>query len=526
MIASAYTLSVIAMVFLPVILGILLRRRYSVFWILFIVGGSTFIGAQIIHLPLNEYLVDLGILAQNPGDSEIPLWQSALILGLTAGLCEELARAIGYAVVKRARRFEDGVMIGLGHGGVEAMIFGGVLTAATISSLLSLQGVNLADLNLSSAQLETITLQLELFWRSPLYAIAPLIERIFAIGAQVLFSVIVLQAFIRKNLLYVLGAILLHALADALAVYLSISNGQVWVTWAAFIVLLIPGWVWMVRIWRKRDQEIAASKENIPHPGPVRREFASFLVSLRKELLFLWRSWRVLILCAVLLAFSIMSPLLVKFTPQMLSSIEEAEMFADLIPEMTISDAISQHIEAITQFGFIIVILIGMGVVAAEKEKGTAAMILSKPLSRAGFLNSKFVAQALIYFLAFILVVAGGYYYTTLLFGDLQIWSFVSLNLLLFLWILVFVAVTLLGSTLGNSTGAAAGFSLAGAVFLLLLGTIPRYGALLPSGLLAWAGQIGSQLEQSANWGAVTMSLVIIILCLIAALGVFERQEL
>lgn len=201
-------------------------------------------------------------------------------------------------------------------------------------------------------------------------------------------------------------------------------------------------------------------------------------------------------------------------------------MFAELIPEMTITDSMNQHIETITQFGFILVIVLGMGAVAGEKERGTAAMILSKPLSRAAFLNSKYTAQSLLYILAFGLTTAVGYYYTTILFESHDFGIFLSLNLLLLLWILVFAGVTLLGSTLGNSTGAAAGFSLAGAILLFLSGSISRIGALLPGGLLSWAGQISSQTETAGNWGAVAMSVVIILICLIAALGVFERQEL
>jgi ABC-2 type transport system permease protein len=526
MITTVYALSVLAMVILPVILAVLFRQRYRVYWILFIVGCVTFLGAQAVHLPLNELLVNLGILADNPQESEIPVWQSALILGLTAGLCEELARTIGYAVVKWARRFEDGVMLGLGHGGIEAMIFGGVLTAATVSSLLSLQGVDLESLSLTAAQLEAVTTQMERFGSSPIFAFAPLMERTFAIGAHVLFSLMVLQAFIRKKPLFILLAIALHALVDAVAVYVAISTELIWATWAAFLIILIPGWIWLARLWQERNKEISELNEDLPHSGPITREIGLFLVSLRKEFLFLWRTWRVLILCAVLLAFSIMSPLMVKFTPQMLSAIEGAEMFADLIPEMTIADAIAQHIETISQFGFIIVILMGMGIVAVEKEMGTAAMVLSKPLSRGGFLNSKFAAQVVLYFLAFTLALAGGYYYTTILFGHIDFMLYVGINLLLLIWVLVFVAVTLLGSTLGNSSASAAGFALGGSILFLIAGTIPRYGPLLPGGLLAWAGQIGAQVDVAPNWGAVTMSFVIILLCLIAALGVFERQEL
>jgi ABC-2 type transport system permease protein len=243
-------------------------------------------------------------------------------------------------------------------------------------------------------------------------------------------------------------------------------------------------------------------------------------------MLYQWRTWRVVIVCAVMFVFAIMSPLLTKFTPQLLSSLEGAEMFADLIPDMTVIDSLNQHIETMTQFGFILVILIGMGAVAGEKESGTAGIVLSKPLSRGAFISSKYFSQALLYLLAFIIAAAAGYYYTITLFGALEIGVFLGINALLLLWILVFAAITLLGSTLGSSTGAAAGFSLGGAILLLLTGSIPRVGGLFPSGLLAWASQIGTQSETAHNWGAVTLGLVIIIICLVSALGVFERQEL
>ena len=113
MIASAYTLSIIGMVLLPIILAILLRRHYRVYWILFVVGTLTFLLSQAIHLPLNEWLTSIGVLPDNPQLNGSPLWRSALILGLTAGLCDELIRASGYLVVKWARRFEDGVMLGM-----------------------------------------------------------------------------------------------------------------------------------------------------------------------------------------------------------------------------------------------------------------------------------------------------------------------------------------------------------------------------------------------------------------------------
>ena len=526
MLALAYSISILFMLLLPIILAVLLRRRYRVYWMLFVVGTITFLGSQVVHLPLNSWLSSIGILPESPQMDGAPLWRTALLLGLSAGLCEELARAIGYAVVKWARRFEDGIMLGLGHAGIEAMIFGGVLTAATISSLLSLQGVDLETMNMTAAQMEAISLQSAQFSTSPLYAFAPLFERILAISAQVTLSIIVLQAFTRKKPIFILVAILYHALIDAAAVYAAVSTNQVWIAWLAFAVVLVPGWIWLLRQWRARNQGLVERGENPPAHIPPRTALGLFLTSTRKEMLYQWRTWRVVIVCAVMFVFAIMSPLLTKFTPQLLGSLEGAEMFADLNPEMTVVDSLNQHIETMTQFGFILVILVGMGAVAGEKERGTAGMVLSKPLSRGAFITSKYFSQALLYLFAFLLAVAGGYYYNIALFGELDAGVFLGINGLLLLWILIFAAVTLLGSTLGNSTGAAAGFSLGGAILLLLSGSLPNIGALLPSGLLAWAAQIGAQAGGASNWGSVTLGIVIILICLVSALGFFERQEL
>ena len=507
-------------------MAIVLRRFYQVYWIVFVVGMLTFIGSQVIHLPLNNWLADVGVL---PGSASLdgpPLWQTAVILGLSAGVCEELARAIGYAMLKWARRFEDGFMMGLGHGGIEAMLFGGVLTAATISSLLSLQGVDLEALNLSSAQLEAITLQSEMLTASPLYAFAPLFERLLAISAHVTLSVIVLQAFTRRKPVFVLIAILYHALIDAAAVYTIRETNQAGITWLVFIALLLPGWFWLVAHWRKRNQELKITGRSAPAHAPLSSSLGLFFSSTRKEILYQWRTWRVLIVCVVMFVFAILSPLLTKFTPQLLGSLEGAEMFAELIPEMTVVDSLNQHIETMTQFGFILVILVGMGAVAGEKERGTAGMVLSKPLSRGSFLFSKYFSQVLLYLLAFIIATAAGYYYNYFLFDEVGTGIYLSINVLLLLWVLIIAGVTLLGSTLGNSTGAAAGFSVGGAVLLLIAGSIPSIGALLPGGLLAWAGQIAAQSKGASNWGAVVLGGVLILFCLVTALAVFERQEL
>src|SRR5512145_3337507 len=98
----AYTLSVLLMIFLPAMLPLLLRRRFPTPWLLFSVGALTFFLSQVVHLPLNDWLSKIGLLPST-AISDLPIWQTAIIMGLTAGLCEELARALGYAIIQKVR---------------------------------------------------------------------------------------------------------------------------------------------------------------------------------------------------------------------------------------------------------------------------------------------------------------------------------------------------------------------------------------------------------------------------------------
>ncbi len=201
-------------------------------------------------------------------------------------------------------------------------------------------------------------------------------------------------------------------------------------------------------------------------------------------------------------------------------------MFADLIPEPTIADAVGQYVKNITQFGFILAIVLGMGAVAGEKEKGTAAMILSKPLPRWAFITSKFVAQTIVYIISFAIAAVSAYYYTYFLFGPPEFGAFMLMNFLLLVWLLVFVAVTVLGSTLGSSTGGAAGIAAVGAVLILILGSLPTIGQLMPGALVGWATQLPLAELALPNGGALAMGVVLIIVFLVGSVAVFEQQEL
>jgi len=486
---------------------------------------AAFVASQVVHLPLNDWLTEAGIVGSVTTRGPT-LVRSALILGLSAGLCESAARAIAYGLLfrwGRADRWADALMVGLGHGGIEAMTFGAVLTAASVGTLLPLQGKDLTTLGLTGDQMVALEQQMALLGRSPWIAFAPLVERSAAMIVHGGLSVLVWSTFKRKNALYLGAAVLCHALFDSTGVWLSRSSESIWLIEGALVVLAIPlaFWAWHLRLHGESDVVPRGSRSS-----SLILELRLFVWAVRKELLQQWRTKRVLVIGTVFLVFGMGSPLLARFTPELVGSIEGAEQFADLIPAPTTADALGQYVKNLTQFGFILALLLGMGAVAGEKERGTATLILSKPLPRWAFVLSKFVAQSIVYALAFAISGLGAYYYTTVLFDGLAFGSFMVGNLLLTVWLLTFAAVTLLGSTVARTTGAAAGVGLAGSVTLLLLANLPRVGVLTPSGLVAWAGQLGLSNDPNPNYGALAASMVLIVLCLIGAVAALDTQEL
>ena len=252
----------------------------------------------------------------------------------------------------------------------------------------------------------------------------------------------------------------------------------------------------------------------------------NFLVVLRKELLEQWRTYKVLIVAAVLAVFGLISPLLAKLTPELLKAVPNMPAgLALAIPAPTLNDAVAQYVKNMSQFGILLALLMSMGCVAQEKERGTAAMLLTRPVSRETFLLAKFTALALTFATSLVLAALGCWYYTFLLFQALDWIPFLALNGLMLVAFLDYIAITLLCSTLARSQAAAAGLAFCGLVLLGGLDALPRIGDYLPGRLFSWGTAL---LIGKANpaWPALWISLGLILVMLLVAGIIFRRQEL
>lgn len=253
-----------------------------------------------------------------------------------------------------------------------------------------------------------------------------------------------------------------------------------------------------------------------------------FWVALRKELMEQWRSYRLLIVGVVLVFFGLVSPLLARYLPEILKLAVPGgtgDAILALIPKPTVVDAMDQYLKNINQFGILLALLMTMGAVALERDKGTAALMLVKPMPRGVFLAAKFTALTLTFAGSIVVAAIACYYYTVLLFGAVELSAFVAFNSLLLLSLLVYVALTLLCSTVVNSQVVAAGLAFGGLILLTSLGALPKVGDYLPGRLTAWASSLIRGSGATA-WPAFWVSVGLIAASLVAAWAILERQEL
>jgi uncharacterized membrane protein YhfC len=165
-----------------------------------------------------------------------PLPLMALVAGLSAGVCEEGARWLVLRFWRReARSWAHGVAFGAGHGGVEAVLLG-LLVTVNFVAMVTLREVGPAALGLSGGALEQAQAQVDVYWSTPWYL--PLLgglERIAGVTIQIALSLLVVRALARRNAGWLLAAIGAHGLVDSVAVLLV---GVGWPLWAVEGIML------------------------------------------------------------------------------------------------------------------------------------------------------------------------------------------------------------------------------------------------------------------------------------------------
>jgi ABC-2 type transport system permease protein len=258
---------------------------------------------------------------------------------------------------------------------------------------------------------------------------------------------------------------------------------------------------------------------------------SGFGALLGKEMREQLRTYRLPVVAIVFLIFGITSPVLARFTKELLDALgtQAAGGIQIVIPPPTPADAVGQLLKNLSQFGILIAILLAMGTVATEKERGTAALVLTKPASRLSFLLAKFVAIGINLGIAVVAACAVGYIYTALLFdsAELPVGGYVAMTALLWLAIFAYAALTFLGSTLTNSAAAGAGIGFAALVVTGIVAALPTIGQFMPISLISPAANLAIGASAGVDLlGPTIAALLFVAVPFALAWLSFRRQEL
>ena len=210
---------------------ILVKRRYL---LAFIIGVLTFTIFQVLtRMPLLQ-LVLPKMDWYFTFVYGYTTWY-VLFLGITAALFEEIGRYIMMRLfLKNNHRFGDAVSFGLGHGGIEAILFVGI---NALNVLILYHGVTGDPLSMFYAGLERAsTMVVHVFW-----------------------SVLVMKAIVDQKRRYLFLAIIMHALVDSLAVLLQLEGASILSIELIMVAVAVVSIVWLLKIkrnWGKYHEKI------------------------------------------------------------------------------------------------------------------------------------------------------------------------------------------------------------------------------------------------------------------------------
>jgi ABC-2 type transport system permease protein len=247
---------------------------------------------------------------------------------------------------------------------------------------------------------------------------------------------------------------------------------------------------------------------------------------LIKELREQWRTQRLLVLGVVFVAFGIGSPMLARYTPELIAMLATDEGIVIEVPPPTTADAIAQFARNLGQTGVLAAILLAMGAVATDKDRGIAAMWLTKPVTRGAYLLAKAAAIGAVLGAGMVGAGTAGFWYTAFLFEPPALGGWVAMCVLLLLQMSAYAAVTFLGSTLTRSAIAAAGLGIGVLTVIAIVGALPGVGTWTPAALADAAIEIAAGTEPGALWQPIVATLGVIGLALLGSWLAFRRQEL
>lgn len=218
----------------------------------------------------------------------------------------------------------------------------------------------------------------------------------------------------------------------------------------------------------------------------------------------------------VFAALGIIDPITAHFMPEILQASGVSEEAVKLMPMPTAAEIVAKSLSQFGTLGLLILALTFMGIVASERQSGSAIMVLVKPVSHTSYVVAKWCGMTVLTLAAIGLGQLGSWYYTSLLFDTVPFQYIIGSFLVFALWVIFVNTLVLLLSCLLKSPAGIAFLAMAAAAVLSLaaqlLGDAMRWSPSKLTGLasnILLEGRAGTDLWLPASITALLIAAML-----------------
>ena len=247
-----------------------------------------------------------------------------------------------------------------------------------------------------------------------------------------------------------------------------------------------------------------------------------FWTLVGKEVLEQRRTWKFLAMAAVFTALALLTTVI----PFILALVQDWDRDVETARELL-------GVYGFTTFllGTLLIIIATMGSLANERASGTAAMTLSKPVTRLAFVSAKFLGLMLSIFAALAIASAIKYVLTLILFDNGGLVGFAGFMAVIGVWLVFIGSITFFWSGMFTRPLLAGGIALFLFIAQGAVSEIPHTERYWPINAPEWAA-VRFDFDDEENsaardrWPALPIAFGGIALLSVGAWGVFRRKEL
>jgi ABC-2 type transport system permease protein len=228
----------------------------------------------------------------------------------------------------------------------------------------------------------------------------------------------------------------------------------------------------------------------------------------------------------VFLSLGISDPLVNFYMDDIMASVGNMpEGFEFSLPEFQPVDLLVASTGQFQSIGLVVLVAIFASSISRERQNGTAVFLYARPLNFTAYFFSKYVVALCISILCAVLGYGGSVYYTTILYGHIDLMHALYMTAGYCLWLLFVLAFTLCMSAMFK-TAVSMFVSLivfvAGSLIDSIIGSFWSYS---PFKLATYSVEfVGSGVSHEHFWQTALLTMVLTIICVILGIVMSKRN--